>query len=263
MAEIQGATEQLSGGLDGATGDGLQEATNTGLGSTGEQSVANQATGNGPEELTFFDPASIQGKPELETAYKQMQRAFVEKTQSIAGERRKVEAYNAFEADPIGTIKALAQQYGVQLQAQPQQQTPQEFGSWDDVMAEATNRAKTEIMKDLSPLLGKVQSLQQQNIESYLDNHHPDWRTYEDSMMELIQKHPTLAKDPSMVYEMALPPQVRQARATQAALAKINAGSGAAQVSGGSTTNKQVSNKPNGPMSFADAYAFAKQQLNR
>lgn len=255
MAELQTSGGQPTTGPETVTSSGPEGTT--------EQSVATQTTTQGSEELTFFDPESIRGKPELESAYKQMQRAFTQKTQGLAEHRKKIEAYEAFESDPLGTMRALAQQYGYQLLQgqQPQQQSNQEFQTWDDVLEAAEKRAEQRILQKIAPVLGKVEKLQQQNIETFLDTNHPDWRTYESEMTDLVKKHPTLAKDPDMLYEMALPPSVRNARATKAALAKIQAGSGASQISGGSSTTKQVSDLPKKGLTFQEAVEYAKRKL--
>ena len=258
MAELEGVAEQSTEGLETATGGELE--------SNVEQSGANQTTVEGSEELTFFDPESIKGHPELEPAYKQMQAAFVKKTQAIASDRAKIEAYNNFEANPMNMLQNLAQQYGYQLtQGQLEQQQQQEFEpeTWDDVLKAAEERAEKRVMEKFAPVINKVESLQQRNIETYMDTNHPDWRTYEDEMTEVVKKHPTLAQDPDLLYEMALPSNIRNARASKAALAKIQAGTGAAQISGGSSTTKQVSDAPKRGMTFAEAVEYAKKKTGR
>src|SRR5262245_14946798 len=83
---------------------------------------------------SFFDPASIAGKPELEAAYKQMQGSYTKRMQEMAKSRDKVTAYDQFMQNPQGMLQQLAAQYGLQIvprgQEQPQEQ---EFKSWDDV----------------------------------------------------------------------------------------------------------------------------------
>lgn len=255
MAELQEAVEQSSEGLETATNDGLESNT--------EQSVATQTTDQGSETL-IYDPEMIRGKPELEALAKQLQGSYTRKTQELAGQRQKIEAYDSFVNDPLAAMRNFAQQYGYSLiQGQPEQQQQGEFQpqTWDEVLGEATNRAKSELLKELSPLIGRVEKLQQQNIESYLDTHHSDWRSYEDRMTDIVKQHPTMARDPDLLYEMAIPKDIRQSRATQAALAKIKTDSGAAQVSGGSSTSKQVSDRPNKPLSFREAYEYAKKKI--
>ena len=44
-----------------------------------------------------------------------MQAAFTKKTQAVAQDRQKIEAFDAFMADPMSQIQQLAQQYGYSL----------------------------------------------------------------------------------------------------------------------------------------------------
>jgi len=250
--------------------DGQAEAEPTGTtaeapANMGEQSVTDgQTTNTGPgAEATFFDPETIKDKPELMAAYKQMQSAFTKKSQSYAQEKHKIEAYNAFERDPMGTLKQMAQQYGYQLmQPDQNQEGDWEPKTWDEVMKRAEDQAYNRLKSEMEPVIGKVQSLQKQSMESYMDANYSDWRTYEDGMIDILGKHPTLANDLDRLYDLALPREVRDSRAYQKALKKVTQQSGASEVSGGSTTTKQPSTKPSGPLSFDDAVALAKSQLS-
>src|SRR6476659_713228 len=88
----------------GTTGN----APNPGAGDSGR---AAQTTGNGPVAdaiESFFDPASIQGKPELEAAYKQMQSSYTKRMQELSKLRPKIDAYDRFEKDPLGTMRQIA-----------------------------------------------------------------------------------------------------------------------------------------------------------
>ena len=229
---------------------------------TVEQSVAsNQTTSTGSDgmaEESFFDPKDIAGTP-LEIAYKQMQGAFTKRMQEAKSNQHMVDAYRSFEADPQGTIRQLAQQYGYQLvqPGQNQEETDWNPQTWDDVMA----RAREEARKEFQPLMKEVQNVKQANMETYLDNNHSDWRTYEDQMISILKDHPTMAKNPDLLYDMALPMEVKQARARKEAMAKINGQAEASQVSGTSTTTKKPSQTPEGIKSLDDAVAYAKQQL--
>lgn len=207
-------------------------------------------------EETFFDYNSIKGNPELEAAYKQMQSAFTKKNQSIAQAREKIEAYDNFMQNPQASLQQLMQQYGINPQAQQAQ--PQEFNpsSWDDVMS----HMKQQVLQELQPVFNEVQSVKKQNIEAQMDNNFPDWRTYEDEMRDNLQKHPSLAQDPGLLYRMSVPQNILESRATQAALKKLQGQNSNAQVSGGGKTNRQpTSIKKAG--SFNEAFEMAKQQL--
>ena len=225
-----------------------------------------QTTQGGPvqDEETFFDPASIQGKPELEAAYKQMQAAFTKKTQSIASQRERLKLLDSFERDPIGTLQSIVPQYGYTLTPAQQREAAkqQEWNpdSWDDVLTRAREEAKAEVMKELNPMFDEVKTMKRTAMESYMDNNFPDWRLYEDQMTSLLGSHPTLAKDPETLYRMAVPENVLAARAAKKAVNKMQSKASAAQTSGGSTTPK-ASSTPKKARSFSEAVALAKQQL--
>jgi hypothetical protein len=63
-----------------------------------------------------------------------------------------------------------------------------------------------------------------------------------------------------MLYKMSVPPEVLEARATKAALAKLKGSTDSANVSG-STTAKQTTFESNGPLSFTQAVEAAKRKL--
>ena len=258
MTNLDQAIDQASSGQETATTGAVE-------GTQGDE-AQNQPTdtGAGGNAESFFDPESIKHDPNLMQAYKQMQGAFTKKMQSASAYQKKIEAYDNFERDPLGTLKNLSQQYGYSLvQGQQPQQGEQEknFETWDDVLKEAETRAEERVLKRLEPLIGKVSELQQKNTESYLDNNYHDWRLYEDDMVDLIKQHPTLAKDPDMLYRMALPEKVRAAKATKSALTSLTNSSQAAQIAGGSQTTKKPSTKPSGSMSLDQAVEYAKAQL--
>lgn len=220
------------------------------------QSVAGDQTTSGPDSTApelFFDPADL--SEDLQPAYKQMQAAFTKKMTGLGENQHMIDAYRAFEANPQAALKNLAQQYGVQLMpGQPNAEEPQ---TWDDVYS----RAKQDVMKDLQPLISEIQQMKKNNLESVLDSSCPDWRIYEDSMMSTLQKHPTLVNDPARLYQMSVPSEVLESRATQKALKKLQQKTENSQTSGGSTTTKTASNMPSGPMSFNDAVKAAKAKL--
>src|SRR5690606_10185159 len=167
-------------------------------------------TGSGPDQgdvESFFDPKSIQGKPELEAAYKQMQSAFTKRMTALKSHQSKVEAYDRFERDPIGTMQQLAQMYGFQMiQRGGKEEPPKDWNpqSWDDVMAEAEKR----VLQKMDPVFKELNQVKQQSMEARLDSQYPDWRTYEDAMVETLKAHPSLAKDPDLLYRMSVPAEV-------------------------------------------------------
>jgi hypothetical protein len=228
----------------------------------GQSAAPSQTTvsGSGGESESFFDPKSLEGKPELQSAYKQMQGKFTKEMQKFKEASKKASAYDTFAANPGESLKTLAKQLGYNLvqsdpKAKDADDTPK---TWGDVY----NRAKQEVLKEIQPMLGEVRNLKQQNVESYLDNNHPDWRTFESEMLDTLQKHPSLAGDPDNLYRLSVPSEVLEARAHKAALAKLRGSSEAGQISGpGKTTQTAANDAPKIGASFNDHVAYAKQQL--
>lgn len=218
-----------------------------------------QTTGNGPDAgaESFFDPSSIQDKPELLAAYKQMQASYTKRMQQYAAHKSKVEAYDKFASDPVGTVKALAAQYGLNLvpsaQDQPKDWNPQ---SWDDVMKEAESR----VLKKMEPVYGELRNLKKQSIESQLDSKFPDWRTYEPEMMDALNQHPSLVSDPEKLYRIAVPQDVWEAQATAKAMKKLKGATESGQLAGG-TTAKPTTQQPSGPMTFEQAAELARKRV--
>lgn len=219
------------------------------------QSVAGDQTTPGPDSTapeSFFDPTDL--SEDLQPAYKQMQAAFTKKMTGLGQNQHMIDAYRAFEANPQETLKTIAQQYGLQIMPSQEDGEPQ---TWDDVM----QRAEQRVMKRLGPMIQEFQDSKKTTLISLLDKDCPDWRLYEDSMMSTLQKHPTLVNDPAKLYQMSVPSEVLESRATQKALKKLQQKTDNSQTSGGSTTNKQPSDMPTGPMSFNDAVKAAKAKL--
>jgi hypothetical protein len=221
-------------------------------------------TASGEAEDTFFDPKDL--PPELMPAYKQMQKAFSKKTEIIKANKKKIDAYDQFSKDPVSQLQTMASQMGFKLTraeaaaaVKEGEGTPSEFQpqTWDDVFRKATE----VIMERLAPVLSDVQATKKMNIEKLLDESCPDWRQYEDEMTGLLQDHPTLAKDPVKLYRLALPPEVLETRATQAALKKLQGKVDASRVGGTSTTKGTESSLPDRPVSFNEAVEIAKKSL--
>jgi len=252
-------------------GDGPQDPTDGQSALADGQSTTQPGPAESGQEDTFFDPKDIADKPELMAAYKGMQSAYTKKMQAMADSRHKIEAYDAFYSNPIEQVQRIAQQYGYQLTQKQAADAAQQMqgvdenwqpNNWDDVMERATQIAEQRIMEKMSPLLGQVQDMRKQSIESALTEIDPTWQQYEDTMMENLRVHPTLANNPSMLYRMSVPQEVLESRATQAALKKLEQKQQSAQVSGTSTTHKAPQGGlPDKPVSFQDAVSAAKQVL--
>jgi len=273
--------EELTTGPD--TGEGQAEigsdgnqttdlAPDAGGGGQSAEASQNPTTQQGPDAAaddSFFDPRDIQDKPELMSAYKGMQKAYTKKMQEISGNRQKIEAYDAFMNNPVDQLQRFAQQYGYHLtpaqakqMVNEQQQKDWQPQSWDEVMDKATQRAKQELMQELSPVFSEVQHMKKQSIETQLSEIDPTWHQYEDQMKAMMREHPTLAKDPAKLYRLSVPQEVLESRATQAALRKLEGRQQSAQVAGGSTTTRNPQGGlPQKPVSFAQAVEAAKRKL--
>src|ERR1051325_6293344 len=150
--DSSGTTVNAPGGSNGASGSTAQ--------TTGSGSVADAIE-------SFFDPASIAGKPELEAAYKQMQGSYTKRMQEFAKHRPKVEAYDRFERDPVGTMQQPPQQFGSE-RVQKGQDAPadQDFKSWDDVEKHFFDKFQKKM---LNPVIAEVRSLEQKRGGQQLD----------------------------------------------------------------------------------------------
>ena len=261
-----------TGSTEGQAGTGSEgvQTTQTAPDSAEGQSTAadtqgttRMGTGEDSGE-TFFDPKELD--PALVPAYKNMQRAFTKRMTTLKQDQQKIDAYNAFNADPVGQLQQMASRMGYRLsradaESMAQENTgnqPWEPQSWDDVMS----RAKQEIMQELGPALGQLKDLRKSTIESQLSEIDPTWQQYEPEMMEVLNNHPSMANDPALLYRMSVPPEVLESRATQAALKKLQTKTQGSKTSGQSTTKaKSGGFDTNQPRSFAEAVAAAKQSL--
>jgi hypothetical protein len=208
-------------------------------------------------EDSFFDPKEIIGTP-AEKAYKQMQANYTKKMQSLSANKHKLDAYDRFEKDPHGTLKAYAKQLGIEI-SEPKKQEFQPQ-TWDEVTEKSKADAKAEVLQELKPYLDQVREIKKQSIEKQLSDIDPQWQLYEDSMSENLQKHPSLVGDPAMLYRMSVPPEVQEQRAYKKALESIN-GKKETTPSGGSMTPKTPSTQPSGPLNWEQSVAIAKEKL--
>jgi hypothetical protein len=228
-----------------------------------------------PDEDTFFDPKELD--PKLIPAYKNLQKAWTKKTEALAKDRAKVDAYNNFERDPIGTMQNMAARMGYRLTpaqaaaaaaeaqagAVPDNWEPKTWGEVISKMGEMLSpQIKQGLMKELSPILSEVTELRKSNIEKMLDDNVPDWRQYEDQMKDTLRTHPTLVSDPVKLYRLSVPEEVLESRATQKALAKLESKvKGAGSPGTSTTTRHQATNIGDKAMTFQQAVEFAKADL--
>ena len=219
------------------------------------------------QEETFFDPTAV--PEELKPAYKQMQAAFTKKAQSIAEQRKKVEAFDAFQKDPVGAMQRYSSALGYQLTrveakqalAEAEQWEPQ---TWGDVEKRIVSAAVQKMQEQLGPVTSELGQIKKTNLETFFDQNLPDWRQYEDEMASLLSEHPTLANQPMKLYKLAVPDEIWEARATQKALKKLDNRTSGGKLGGASTTTKKPHvGIPDKALSFQDAYMEAKKELER
>lgn len=271
-APQDGASTGAPGGSGGQPGGGTDQ-TATG-GDTGR---------NGAGTDVVFDPETYDGlisglpdemQAQAKALKKQLLSDYHRKTEGVADLRKDAEAYRAFRQDPHGTLQAVARQLGYDLSRQGgdgQGDKPEGWNpglntdpeSWQDVGNWLMQQVESALTQKLGPLQSQVQTAQRNSLENQLNEIDPSWRSYEQQMIDVMAKHPTLAQDPGMLYRMSVPSDVLESRATQRALKKMEQKAKSSQLSGTSTTNKRPGTKaePDKPLSFAQSVEFARKKL--
>lgn len=226
-------------------------------------------------ESTFFDYERIKDNPDLVAAHKDMQAAFTKKMQGVSGQEQALAAYKSFQDDPHGSAARIAKQLGYNLvpltaSGQPEggngQVDLENFNpqNWGEVVQTVGQQLLGQVMQQVNnkfePYLQSLNDVRKSTLETMLDQNCPDWRTYEQPMMERLKAHPTLVNDPVELYRMSLPPEVLESRATQKALDKLKK-SAETQPSGGSTTTRQTPVQTSGVKGFDQAVNLAKAHL--
>lgn len=269
------ATEQTQGSTEGPAASG--STTDGGKAST-EATTPDQV-----ERFLTLDDVPEEHRPYVEGLLKerekQMMAAYTKKTQALAQDRQKVDAYNLLEKDPVGTIQRIAQHLGYDIAPKGQQATALQQGmtdtqewepqTWDEVLAKAEERATNRIIEQLRPVLEPLyQNLEEtksQGIEHQLSQIDDNWRIYEDDIKQNMQFiKPELLKTPEGIkklYRMSVPEEVFSSRATQAAMKQWEAKSKAAQVEGKSKIAKTAPSVGR-ITSFNDAVMAAKRLHN-
>lgn len=223
----EGAPATAEGGLDAPASTDISSESQPAVTSEGAIGADSTGTPAADAEPTFFDASTLD--PSLMPGYKQMQRAFTQKMQAIAGDRQKIDAYNAAIQDPRGTIEALARQAGIPVNfggttdGQPsgpgngEEWNPQ---TWDEVIQRARTEAREEIMRDIQPFIAQTRKSQ---LERDLDDLFPTWREHEEAFSQTLMDHPTLANNASLLVQAATPSEILQAQATQRAIKQLEA----------------------------------------
>jgi hypothetical protein len=236
----------------------------------GQSAASDQTTTSGPgkgtEEtfLSTFDPKDLDGKPDLQKAYKQMLGDYRKKTDAVKGREKHLAEYDEFMKDPISSASRYLSQKGykvVQGDPDAKDDKPWEPKTWGDVQELIQKEAARIANTQTRPLQNEVKKLTQQSIEARLDNDHSDWRSYEYKMVANLQAHPTLAQDPDLLYDISIPREVREQRAYKRALEKIKSEGDSASVSGASNRPASTSKRPEGKLTLDQAWQVARKEL--
>lgn len=225
---------------------------------------------------------------------RELQKAFTQKTQKLATERKELAAYkdliDAYKADPKATIEALAKNAGLEVKAPEETSTPAEdpIESVRSALAESLGPEYEDLAERLAPALAKavkaeaeratapLRTMQAQQLQEAALNEanaemeqfgkqHPDWKEYEPEMNALgAMLTPKPGMQPQqflkMLY-MTAKGDKAIAEATAKALTKMqrSAESGAKET--GSVAADKVAMTPSKPLTFAEAAAFAKRGI--
>jgi len=229
-----------------------------------------------PAEVSFFDPKDL--PEEVVPYYKQLQAAYTKKTQTLAKQREKVEAYDAFMTDPVTSLKRAAEQYGMRLVGNAEPNAPtnaptsgEGFGqdwqpqTWDEVFKAFAPRIISEINNTLQttfkPVMDNLKTLTTTNVGRQLSEIDSNWKFYEDEMTESLKAHPTLANDVAKLYRISVPEEVLNARATQAALKNFEGKAASAKIQGKSSIRSATSSPLNKIRTFDEAVQFAREEI--
>lgn len=181
----------------------------------------------GSEELLSQEEYDkLRDKPE--ELRKALNKAFTQKTQALAEQRKALEPYQALveslQEDPQATVRALAEKLGIQLAEVETKTEAKEAASelladlkqslgpdlefLADRLAPALERitlklAGQAVSKEIEPLKQQTEAMQQQAVAEQIDANlelftkkHPDWKKHEAKMTEIGSRlHP--APDPT------------------------------------------------------------------
>lgn len=288
MAE-QTATgsDQAGTGQAGGTPLGASEQQQLGQGGgQPENQSGTPATGSGQEagaSDVVFDPEefkqTVSSLPEnvqqqVNALHKQLLSDYTKKTQSVSEIRKAAEAYQAFQADPHGTLQQVAKQLGYEI-SKPGQGNGSGAGNgwnpdsgedpktWQEVVGYISKSIESKIGEMLNPVFNEFQTVKKHSIETQLAEIDPSWQTYEDQMKANLTKHPSLANDPALLYRVSVPANVLESRATQKALRTMEAKAKGGELSGASTTTRKpkAGGEPEKSLTFTEAVQFARKKL--
>lgn len=229
-------------------------------------------------------------KPKLS---KKAQKQLADKLKGIGALRMKAQLADMIEQDPEATIKALADQYGIDiggrkgkddddfklelkdiptLAVEKDEEMPAYISRLmkagmanmlepiakliDHKLGEDSKKAKTPP----KPPSGKgVTKAQVKEFFSYLDEEYDDWGLYEEQMVKLYNKHPSYAFDPDGLYETAKALTIKKAKKPTGE----KGGEKKRVTTGSRPTGKRKTSKKGQKLSFQEAWDAAKNDVRR
>jgi len=176
-----------------------------------------------PEGTTVQDSARDgydYGKMTPEEVHKHWQREYTRKSQELSEVRKQLEPWTQIQQNPLPAIQQYLQQYGYEI-TRAGQNTP------DDPYAEPgqhqpqvdqrmlLSQMQNYIQQQIAPIQESIQQQTMNTVVSELNTHFPDWQSYEGPIKDNLSKYPNLAYDIEGLYNMSVPPKVRESRMYQ------------------------------------------------
>jgi len=155
---------------------------------------------------------------------KPMQAQVTKLAQETAQAKLRLSVLDSIEKDPQTALLTLAEKYGIDLGQGGQDEEVEEFAINEVLQPEEGEDPAKYIARAMATYLGQFAKHQAkatmqkpaasttqdfsiekavQGVVDGLSEKHKDWALYQDRMIELITKHPTLAGDPDELYKLA------------------------------------------------------------
>lgn len=229
--------------------------------------------------------------------YKAMQRAYTQKTQKLASERKMIETYqrliDSLQNDPLGTIKLLAEHQGLVIQEKAAAAPAKPAEQSEPTSAELRSKIDPEVLPVFEPILKVIERLEQRlakaegeftplkqrqeeqiaqvaeteaaKVVKDFGEKHKGWEKHEPKMLEISQRLlPNGMDEPEYLetlYTLATA-GVSESESVQKAIEKMQKAAAASELSSsGVSTSKVAPVAPKGVSNtdlFARAYEAAK-----
>ena len=145
-----------------------------------------------------FDPKSLEGKPELEKAYKSFQGAFTQKTQGIAGDKAELEQLRKWQTDLNAMPEFQQFSEDITRMAKMQQAGQKDISNMTEQEKfdfAVDEKLKNYIEQKVDP---RVKTLEQERATARVDKFlatNPAAKEYAVKISNIMKQHPTLDMD--------------------------------------------------------------------